>query len=880
MPVTIKSSSSRSVLPPPTASNISPSVKPPGYLADSMIHYISAGLAKRDAVPELTDNVWTIINKFQNSLIYGDKVYETPVLEDNYRYELSLLTDQTFLRIYDKDGRLYNQMLLPEEAAVTDELEMMVANSAILNLWIEWCVLGPQSEERRVALERVMDCVHYGTTQLELGDLKLTSIPPIPVHVMELSIENNRLTALPPLHEGLVHLWANNNLISVLPAVYPSSLKQLQVANNRITSLPAFPDTLTTIFLEANQLTHFQGLPKTAVSLRLSNNPLDERNIPDFSTFPGLLLLGIDNLRLNKIPPLPPDISILYLQNNPLEQVPSFKNFKKLELLNLSNTQLKTVPELPAGLQELWLAKNSIASLLNEFPPSLKTLDVSHNGLRTIGENLPNTLKKLFLSSNKLTAFAADLPNLLELYLDNNLLFRMNGPLSRKLEVLDISDNHLSQIPLIPINIKELHLGNNRFVYHPMFCTSGIKYSDGGNLYDYQAPVDAIIRWYSGDHNLVTLPVRIWSGIADGMRPQKMTADMSEITRATVMRENESRKAETDRFFLFGKFLNSLYDLLSAKVEEQQTVKNWLERISTEPEQRKNAFYLAEEASATCGDRVLLYWSRMKIGAQVADALSQSSVQLMLENVSERDIITKLVRRAMNIFLIEKMDEGAQRLIMKARSFHASRGGDPVSDDLRSGPEEIEIMLAVHNKLTPLLLKNAPPSVDMLYFQCAGLEEADLIAVYDEIVESKKKEFITWFAQCPLWLNYARRFFNPQITNAEMRLDLAFFPEGTDEEGKATGSGELERVTHGILAEMGYGEDNTPEGDILIQAGKRATRQIQDQIWLAALDEICATNSIIADVRGLPRRTGCAARRSLLARTASAASVPQASSSS
>lgn len=888
MPVTPKTS--RTLSPPPRSAselplsppalNISPSVKPPRYLADSMMHFINAGLAKWDTTPELTDDVWKIVKAFRCSLKYGEGMYKTPVLEDNYRYELDFLTDQIYLRIYDKEGRLYCQKLLPKEAAVTDQLEMLVANAAIVNSWVEWCVLEPLDKERKVAMQRVIDCVQNSSTQLDLDNLNLTNIPSIPVHVLELSIENNRLTALPRLHDGLMHVWANNNFISVLPTVYPPSLKQLQLANNQITSLPEFPDTLTTISLEGNQLTHFQGLPQTAISLRLGNNPLNAGNIPDFSTFPGLLVLGLEHLGLRKIPPLPPDIAMLNMQNNPFEQIPDFKSYKKLEYLNLSNTRLTKIPDLPCGLQELWLTKNSITSLPNDLPPALKVLDVSYNSLENIGDNLPNTLIKLYLHTNKLTTFAAVLPNLSELYLSNNSLLHLTGPLSRKLEVLHIANNQLSQIPLIPRNLRELHLGNNRFVYRPMSFSSEMKYFDWGNLYDYLAPVDAIVRWYQGDENAFVLPVRIWSDIADGMRPKQITADMSEITRATVIRENERRKEETDRFMLFGNFLNSLYKLLPGKIEEQQIVRNWLERISTDPELRKNAFYLAEEASATCGDRVLLYWSRMKISAEVADALSYSPIRLALEHASERDVINRLVERAMNIFLIEKMDEGAQRLIMKARSAHASRGGDPVSSDLRSGPEEIEIMLAVHNKLSPLLLKKAAPSLDMLYFRCAGLQEADLIAVYEEIVASKKTEFISWFAQCPLWLNYARCFFNPQIAKAETRLDLAFYPEGTDEEGKVTGSGELERVTNQILAEMGYGEDNKPEDDIRIQAGKRAARQIQDRVWLGVLDEVSAINSIVADLRGLPRRPGRVIRRNFTAQSASMAGIPQASSSS
>jgi hypothetical protein len=78
------------------------------------------------------------------------------------------------------------------------------------------------------ALERI-DNIRHGF--LDLDNLGLTVLPPIPNTVRILYCNDNQLTQLPELPGGLVHLYCNRNQLTRLPEL-PNSLQRLVCFNN------------------------------------------------------------------------------------------------------------------------------------------------------------------------------------------------------------------------------------------------------------------------------------------------------------------------------------------------------------------------------------------------------------------------------------------------------------------------------------------------------------------------------------------------------------------------------------------------------------------------------------------------------------------------
>jgi Leucine-rich repeat (LRR) protein len=125
-----------------------------------------------------------------------------------------------------------------------------------------------------IALERIAN-MRDGV--LDLSNLGLTELPPLPPTLVELDCRGNQLTELPQLvsedPSTLKYLYCEGNQLTSLPQL-PSTLRHLNCHSNQLTSLPQLPSTLSELHCSYNQLTSLPQLPSTLNYLDYGYNPI------------------------------------------------------------------------------------------------------------------------------------------------------------------------------------------------------------------------------------------------------------------------------------------------------------------------------------------------------------------------------------------------------------------------------------------------------------------------------------------------------------------------------------------------------------------------------------------------------------------------------
>ncbi|KAJ7996623.1 hypothetical protein DPEC_G00238970 [Dallia pectoralis] len=142
---------------------------------------------------------------------------------------------------------------------------------------------------------------------------------------------------------------------------------------------------------------------------------------------------------LSSIPPLPPSATVLYLQNN-----------------HIDNAGLPTSLERQLTVRVIYLYDNELDDFPLHLPPSLRELHLQDNNIRTLPRStlarMP-LLEKLHLDDNSVSTVSiedqafADNPRLRLLFLSRNHLSSIPSGLPASLEELRLDDNRISTIP-------------------------------------------------------------------------------------------------------------------------------------------------------------------------------------------------------------------------------------------------------------------------------------------------------------------------------------------------------------------------------------------------------------------------------------------------
>ncbi|XP_053318384.1 lumican [Spea bombifrons] len=178
-----------------------------------------------------------------------------------------------------------------------------------------------------------------------------------------------------------------------------------------------------------------------------------------------------NNLKLKKIPTIPPGIQYLYLQENLIEGIDddTFNNVTDLKWLILSNNFLSNAN----------IKKNAFSKL-----KQLQKLHINFNNLTELVGPLPKTLDDLQASNNKISKITPNilegLENLTIIHLQHNALKQdsISGAFKglKSLTYLDLSYNQLTKVPMgLPPSITMLYLDNNKITNIPDEYFQGFK---------------------------------------------------------------------------------------------------------------------------------------------------------------------------------------------------------------------------------------------------------------------------------------------------------------------------------------------------------------------------------------------------------------------
>ncbi|KAL2094939.1 hypothetical protein ACEWY4_009658 [Coilia grayii] len=149
---------------------------------------------------------------------------------------------------------------------------------------------------------------------------------------------------------------------------------------------------------------------------------------------------------LSAIPPLPPSATVLYLQNN-----------------HIDNAGLPTSLEQLTTVRVIYLYDNELDDFPTHLPPSLRELHLQDNNIRVLPRaalaRLP-LLEKLHLDDNSVSTVSIED----QAFVDNP-----------RLRLLFLSRNHLSSIPSgLPASLEELRLDDNRISTIPTHAFRGL----------------------------------------------------------------------------------------------------------------------------------------------------------------------------------------------------------------------------------------------------------------------------------------------------------------------------------------------------------------------------------------------------------------------
>lgn len=265
-------------------------------------------------------------------------------------------------------------------------------------------------------------------------------------------------------NEYFVDEW--NSLNQVKPELPPPNAKYLGLRYNCINSFDANLPLLTELNLKGNDIEEF----------------------PSSLQFPNLKLLDVSYNLLKKLPDFSvfaPNIEKINATTNQLTEIhPSISDLNNLTYLDASHNHIKEVPRLPSTITHLLLQSNEITTFtesdklnlhelslwknkIEEIPKfvygNVEEFQLCHNKLKLVPiECLRNNLTKLNLCCNEISSLPPELfqiKSLRELILFHNQITEIPSTFTQSyLEVLDVSENPLSNLPIIPTQLTALKI--------------------------------------------------------------------------------------------------------------------------------------------------------------------------------------------------------------------------------------------------------------------------------------------------------------------------------------------------------------------------------------------------------------------------------------
>ena len=309
-----------------------------------------------------------------------------------------------------------------------------------------------------------------GLTTLSCSYNQLPFLPNLPNTLTALACNNNQLTNLPDLPNTLTSLTCSNNQLVALPNALPAGLKTLFCLSNKLTQLPTLPNSLATLYCQENQISCLPALPSSLSVLYLDADKISclPTAIADLKVYnaKGNLVEGMGACVKISNPVL-----LTAIKNNCSACFDNCNNLTPyaftltyLSLDGLPTNSLNGIEHFKS-LQNLSCRYAQLESLPDNLPNSLLRLDVQNNKITSL-PILPPNLQFLQLAQNKITKIDSLPAALNQLYCNNNLITFL-PKLPPTLTVLDCSYNLLRTLPASLSNLNTLIAYNNQLIEIP-----------------------------------------------------------------------------------------------------------------------------------------------------------------------------------------------------------------------------------------------------------------------------------------------------------------------------------------------------------------------------------------------------------------------------
>lgn len=464
--------------------------------------------------------------------------------------------------------------------------------------------------------------------------------------------------------------------------------------------------------------------------------------------------LDLSGLGLTTVPPLPPDLEKLDLGDNQLSRLPDHLP-KALRSLGVARNQLDALPaNLPAQLQKLYANENQLNVLPKHLPERLQKFHVGSNYLSALPARLPESLRELDASYNRLSTLPDRLPrHLQKLYVSLNRMSTLPGRLPEGLQVLDLSDNALSALPdHLPKELQKLYVGNNRLSALPEHLPDGLQRLDVFSnllsafppgllnvrtlveLSDNPLPATVLHRLqqitsapdYQGPRILFSMTALEALPTLDSVRPLG-DAMQNWLGQESAPWTGFTQEAGATEFSLF---LDKLaQSIIGRNPAFRMTFQAWLREMAAHPSLRAHLFAVAQGATASCQDRVML----------TANDMAKARLLFQVERGDYDQRLPELVGIARGMFRLEKLEAIARQ---KAASLMFV--------------DEVEVYLAYQVKLcAPLRLPLVAD--DMAYFKVSGVSDKDLLAAEATVKEMENREFRDFLLTWTPWLEAQKK---------------------------------------------------------------------------------------------------------------------------
>ncbi|MCA0234246.1 MAG: T9SS type A sorting domain-containing protein [Bacteroidetes bacterium] len=309
-----------------------------------------------------------------------------------------------------------------------------------------------------------------GLTTLSCSYNQLPFLPNLPNTLTALACNNNQLTNLPDLPNTLTSLTCSNNQLVALPNALPAGLKTLFCLSNKLTQLPTLPNSLATLYCQENQISCLPALPSSLSVLYLDTDKISclPTAIADLKVYnaKGNLVEGMGACVTISNPVLLTAIksNCSACFDNCNNLTPYAFTLTYLSLDGLPTNSLNGIEHFKS-LQNLSCRYAQLESLPDNLPNSLLRLDVQNNKITSL-PILPPNLQFLQLAQNKITKIDSLPAALNQLYCNNNLITFL-PKLPPTLTVLDCSYNLLRTLPASLSNLNTLIAYNNQLIEIP-----------------------------------------------------------------------------------------------------------------------------------------------------------------------------------------------------------------------------------------------------------------------------------------------------------------------------------------------------------------------------------------------------------------------------